>query len=42
MKDHVNKSVGIVTLITEVLPNIKTTEPLALDTQAARRNFFFF
>ena len=36
MKDRVDKSMGIVTLIAEALAKIKPTEPLMLAKQAAR------
>jgi hypothetical protein len=37
MNDRVDKSMGIVTLMTEDLSNIKPIEPLRLSKQAARR-----
>jgi hypothetical protein len=41
MKDLVDKSMGIVTLIPETLPRIKPTDPLRLANREARkkRNF---
>ncbi len=38
MKDRVDKSRGIVTLMTETLSEIKPTEPLRLVKPTARRN----
>jgi hypothetical protein len=37
MKDHVDKSMGIVTRITEALVRIKPTEPLRLAKREARK-----
>jgi hypothetical protein len=37
MKGHVDRSMGIVTLIVEDLAKIKPTEPLRLPKPAARR-----
>jgi hypothetical protein len=37
MKDHVDKSMGIVTHIAEVLSKIKPTHPLRLDEHEARK-----
>ena len=37
MKDRVDKSIGIVTHITEVLAKIKPTEPLRLAKRDARK-----
>ena len=37
MKDHVDKSMGIVTHITETLASIKPTEPLRLAKREARK-----
>ena len=37
MKDRVDKSMGIVTLITEDLGNIKPTDPLTLANQTVLR-----
>jgi hypothetical protein len=37
MKDHVDKSMGIVTRITKVFPRIKPTEPLRLAKREARK-----
>jgi hypothetical protein len=38
MKGLVDKSIGIVTRITEALARIKPTEPLRLDKREARKN----
>ena len=37
MKDHVDKSMGIVTLILETLAKINPTDPLRFPKEAARR-----
>jgi hypothetical protein len=37
MKDYVDKSMGIVTLIVEVLSKIKHTDPLRFTKRAARK-----
>jgi hypothetical protein len=37
MKGHVDKSMGIVTLIAEALARIKPTEPLRLARREARK-----